>query len=121
VVAGSLCMQVRGEGGVGVGASVDGAIVIVVLGKRDPLGCGKLMFQVMSDGLLLLPSEGGGALTHSCLIHGLACGSHGSDESLLLSLRGSRGGLIHGRGIVLLPLGGNGLLPVDGGEFRVIA
>jgi hypothetical protein len=33
----SLCMQVRGEDGVGVGASVDGAIIIIVLGKRDPL------------------------------------------------------------------------------------
>jgi hypothetical protein len=33
----SLCMHVRGEGGVGVGAGVDGAIVVIVLGKRDPL------------------------------------------------------------------------------------
>jgi hypothetical protein len=37
--------------------------------------------------LLLLPNEGGGTLAHSCLIHGLACGSHGSDESLPLSVR----------------------------------
>jgi hypothetical protein len=48
------------EGSVGVGTSVDGAIVIVALGNRDPLGCGELLFQVTSDGLLLL-SEGGGA------------------------------------------------------------
>jgi hypothetical protein len=51
-------MQVCGEGG--VVADVDGAIIIVVLGKRDPLGNGELLFQVMSDGLLLLPSKGGG-------------------------------------------------------------
>jgi hypothetical protein len=108
-------MQVRGEGGVGVGADVDGAIIIIILGKRDPLGCGKLLFQVMSDGLLLLLSEGGGTLAHACLIHGLACGSHSSDESLLLSVRSS------GRGVVFLPLGGSSLLPVDGGEVRVIA
>jgi hypothetical protein len=37
-------MQVRSEGGVGAGAVVDGAIVIVILGKRDPLGSGELMF-----------------------------------------------------------------------------
>jgi hypothetical protein len=59
--ADSLRMQVRGEGGVGVGASIDGAIVVVVLGKHDPLGSGELLFQVTSDGLLLLPSEGGDA------------------------------------------------------------
>jgi hypothetical protein len=34
---------VRGEGGVGVGAGVDGAIV-VVLGDCDPLGSGELLF-----------------------------------------------------------------------------
>jgi hypothetical protein len=49
------------------------------------------------------------------------CGSHGGDESLLLSVRGSGGGLSHGRGVLLLPLGGSGgrdgggsLLLVDG-------
>jgi hypothetical protein len=41
---GSLRVQVRGEGGVGVGAGVDGAIVIIVLGNRDPLGSGELLF-----------------------------------------------------------------------------
>jgi hypothetical protein len=35
-------MQVRDEGGVGVGASVNGAIII--LGKRDPLDSGELLF-----------------------------------------------------------------------------
>jgi hypothetical protein len=30
-------MQVHGEGGVGVGTDVDGAIVVIVLGDRDPL------------------------------------------------------------------------------------
>jgi hypothetical protein len=66
-------MQVRGEGGVGVGADVDGAIIVVILEKRDPLCSGELLFQVTSDGLLLLPSEGGGVLTRPCLVQGLAC------------------------------------------------
>jgi hypothetical protein len=118
----SLRVQVRGEGGVGVGASVDGAIVVIVRGNRDPLGSGELLFQVTSDGLLLFPSEGGGVLTCSCPVQGLACGSHGGDESLLLSVRGSGDGLSRGRGVVLLPLGGSGgdrdgdggLLLVDG-------
>jgi hypothetical protein len=105
-------VQVGGEGGVGVGAGVDGAIVIV-LGNRDPLGSGELLFQVTGDGLLLFPSEGGGA--RPCLVQGLACGSHDGDESLLLSVRGSGGGLSRGCGVVLLPLGGGGdLLLVDG-------
>jgi hypothetical protein len=43
-----------------------------------------------------------------------ACGSHDGDESLLLSVRGSGGGLSHDRGVVLLPLGGGGLLLIDG-------
>jgi hypothetical protein len=107
-------MQVSGEGGIGVGVSVDGAIIIIVLGKRDPLGSDELLFQVMSDGLLLLPSEGGGALARPCLIQGLACGSHVGDESLLLSVRGSGGGLSRGHDVVLLPLGGGGLLLIDG-------
>jgi hypothetical protein len=34
------------------------------------------------------------------------CGKHDSVESLLLSLRGSNGGLSHSRGVILLPLGG---------------
>jgi hypothetical protein len=114
--AGSLRMQVHGEAGVGFGAGVDGAIVVVILGNHDPLGNGKLLFQVTSDDLLLLPSKGGGALMHLCLIHGLACGRHGSDESILL--------LVRGRGIILLPLGsgggrGGGMLPIDGGEVGV--
>jgi hypothetical protein len=67
--ADSLRMQVHGEGGIGVGAGVDGAIVIVVLGNHDPLGSGELLLlQVMSNGLLLLPSEDNGALTCPCLI-----------------------------------------------------
>jgi hypothetical protein len=45
-----------------VGVGIDGAIIVVVLGDRDPLGSGELLFQVAGDGLLLLPSEGGGAL-----------------------------------------------------------
>jgi hypothetical protein len=113
---------VRGEGGVGVGADVDGAIIIVVLGDHIPLGNSKLLFQVTGDGLLLLPSEGGGVLARPCLVQGLACGSHGSDESLLVSLRGSSGGLSRSRDIVFLPLGrSSGLLSVDGGEVGVIA
>jgi hypothetical protein len=109
-------MQVRG---VGVGAGVGGAVVVVILGNHYPLGSGELLFQVTGDGLLLFPSEGGGALTRPCLIQGLACGSHGGDESLLLSVRGSGGGLSRGRGVVLLPLGGGrdgggGLLLIDG-------
>jgi hypothetical protein len=37
-------MQVHDEGGIGVGAGVDGAIIIVVLGDHDPLGSGGLPF-----------------------------------------------------------------------------
>jgi hypothetical protein len=59
-------MQVRGEGNIGVGASVDGAIVVVILGKRNPLGSGELLFQVMSKGILLPSSEGGGMPTCPC-------------------------------------------------------
>jgi hypothetical protein len=51
---GILRVQVRSEGGVGVGAGVDGAIVVVVLGDRDPLG----------SGLLLVDGEVGGAARH---------------------------------------------------------
>jgi hypothetical protein len=113
-------VQVRGEGSVGVGADINGAIVVVALGNRDPLGSSELLFQVTGDGLLLLPSEGSGAFTRPCLVQGLACGSHGGDESLLLSVRDSGGGLSRGRSVVLLPLGGGGgsrdggLLLVDG-------
>jgi hypothetical protein len=108
-------MQVRGEDGIGVGADVNGAVIVIILGKRDPLGSSELLFQVMSDGLILLPSEGGGVLARPCLIQGLAYGSYDSDESLLLSMRGSGGGLSRSHSVVLLPLGGGGgLLPVDG-------
>jgi hypothetical protein len=49
-----------------------------------------------------------------CLIQGLACSSHGGDESFPLSVRGSGNGLSHG--VILLPLsgGGGGLLLIDG-------
>jgi hypothetical protein len=53
----------RGTGGV----SIDGAIVVIILGNRDPLGSGELLFQVIGDDLLLFPSEGGCALTRPCL------------------------------------------------------
>jgi hypothetical protein len=59
---------VRSEGGIRVGASVNGAIIIIVLGDHDPLGGGELLFQVTSDGLLLLSSEGGSALARLGLI-----------------------------------------------------
>jgi hypothetical protein len=87
------------------------AIVAVVLEKRNPLSSKELLFQVTSDGLLLLASEGGDMLASPCLVRGLACSSHDSDESLLLSVHG----------VVLLRLGDGGLLPVDGGEIRVAA
>jgi hypothetical protein len=118
-----LRMQVRGEGGVAVVVGVDGEIIVVVLQDHDPLGNGELLFQVMGDGLFILPSEGGGALACLCLIQDLVCGRHDSDESLLPSVRCSGGGLSRCHGIVLLPLGGGdgGLLPVDGGEVRVTA
>jgi hypothetical protein len=67
-------VQVRGEGEVGVGASINRAIIVVVLWDCDPLGSGELLFQVTDNGLLLLPSEVGGALAHSYLIQCLACG-----------------------------------------------
>jgi hypothetical protein len=91
-----LRMQVHGKGSVGVRAGVDGVIVVIVLGDRDPLGSGELLFQVMSDGLLIFLSKGNDVLVCSCLISGLACGSHGGDESLLLLVRGSGGGLSRG-------------------------
>jgi hypothetical protein len=78
-------VQVCDEGGIGVGAGVDGAIVVVVLGDLNPLTSGELLFQVAGGGLLLLPNEGGDVLARPDLIQGLACGSHGGDESLLLS------------------------------------
>jgi hypothetical protein len=56
--AGSLRMQVRGEGGVRVGSGIDGAIIIVVLGDHNPLGRSELLFQVTGDGLLLFPKRG---------------------------------------------------------------
>jgi hypothetical protein len=117
---GSLRMQVCDKGGVRVGADVVRAIVVVILGDRDPLGIGELLFQVTDDGLFLLPSEGGGVLARPGLIQGLACGSHVGDESFLLSMRGSGGGLSRGCGVVLLPLGDGGgrdrvgLLLIDG-------
>jgi hypothetical protein len=61
-------VQVRGEGSVGVGADIDGAIIVVVLGNRDLLGSGELLFQVTDDGLLLFSSEGGGAFACPCLV-----------------------------------------------------
>jgi hypothetical protein len=39
-----LAMQVCSEGGVGVGAGVDRPIVVIVMGNRDPLGNGELLF-----------------------------------------------------------------------------
>jgi hypothetical protein len=62
------------------------AIIVVVLGDRDPLGSGELLFQVTGDGFLLFSSEGGGAHARLCLVQGLTCGRHGGDESLLLSV-----------------------------------
>jgi hypothetical protein len=96
------------QGVVGDGVGIDGAIVIVILGGNSPLGSVELLFQVTSVGLLLLPSEGGGTLTRTTLVKGLARSSHGGEESLLLSMRGSHDGLSHGRDVVLLPLSGSG-------------
>jgi hypothetical protein len=63
-------------------------IVIVVLGDHDPLGSNELLFQMMGYGLLLFLSEG------DDLVQGLACSSHGGNESSLLLMRGSCGGLL---------------------------
>jgi hypothetical protein len=54
---------VHGEGSTGVGAGIDGAIIVVILGGHDLLGSGELLFQVTGDDLLLLPSE---VATRSC-------------------------------------------------------
>jgi hypothetical protein len=108
--ADNLHVQVRGEAGVGVGASVDGAIIIVVLRDRDPVGSSELLFQMVGDSLLLFPSEDG----DPCLLQCLACSSHSGHERLLLSVRGSDSGLSHSRSVVLLPLGSGGLLLIDG-------
>jgi hypothetical protein len=107
---GSLHVHVRGEGGIGVGAGVDGSIF---------LGSGELLFLVTDDDLLLLPSKSGDALVCPRLIQGLACSSYGSNESLLLSMRSSGDGLSRDGGVILLPLGGGGsrdddLLLIDG-------
>jgi hypothetical protein len=114
-----LRVQVHSEGGIGVGAGIDGAIIVIFLGDRDPLGSGELLFQVMGDDLLLLPRESSDALARPSLIQGVVCGSHGGDESLLLSVRGSGRSLSHSRGVILLPLSGGGghgdsLLLIDG-------
>jgi hypothetical protein len=45
----AACVQVHSEGGIRVGAGVNGAIVIVILTDRNPLGSSELLFQVMSD------------------------------------------------------------------------
>jgi hypothetical protein len=110
-------VQVHDEGSIGVRADIDGVIVVIIMRDCDPLGSGELLFQVMSDGVLLLPSEGGGPLARPGLVEGLAYGSHGSDESLL-SLHGSGDGLSRGCSVIILPLsdsdGGGDLLLVDG-------
>jgi hypothetical protein len=108
-------VQVSNKDDVGVGASIDGSIVVIVLGDNYPLDSGEMLFQVMSIGLLLLPIKGGGMLTRTGLIHGLAHSSHDSEESLLLSRHGSHDGLSHGR-ILLLPLSGGGGLLLLGRE-----
>jgi hypothetical protein len=56
---GSLRVQVRDQGSIKVGAGIDIVLVVVVLEDNDPLGSGELLFQVMSVGLILRPSEGG--------------------------------------------------------------
>jgi hypothetical protein len=76
---------------------------------------------VTSDGLLLLSSEGSSTLVRPCLIQDLACGSHDSDESLLLSVCGSGGGLSRGHSVVFLRLGDDSLLSVDSGDVGVAA
>jgi hypothetical protein len=115
--AGNMRMQVHDEDDVEVGADVIGMIVFVILGNRNPLSSDVLLFHVTDNSLLLLPSEGSGAIARLALIQGLACGSHGGDENLLLLVRGSDG-------VVLLPLGegsGHDVLLVDvevGGAAR---
>jgi hypothetical protein len=37
-------VQVRGEGGIGIGGGVDGVIIVVILGDRNLLGSGELLF-----------------------------------------------------------------------------
>jgi hypothetical protein len=98
-----------------VGVGIDRVIVVIVLGDHDPLDSSQLLFKVMDDCLLLLPSEGDGTLTCPGLVQGLTCSSHDGDESLLLSVHGSHG-LSHDRDVVLLPLsdGRGGLLLIDG-------
>jgi hypothetical protein len=110
-------VQVRGESGVRVGAGVDGAIIIVVLGDRDPLGISELLFQVTGDGLLLFPNEGGSVLARLRLVQGLACGSHDGNESILLLVHGSGCSLSRSHGVVFRPLSGShghDLLLIDG-------
>jgi hypothetical protein len=85
--AGKLRVQVRGEGSVRVEANVDEAIVVIILGDHNPLDSGELLFQLISDGPLLLQSEGGGTLACTGLVQGIACGSYSGDESLLLAAR----------------------------------
>jgi hypothetical protein len=118
--ADNLRVQVRDEGGIEVGAGVDGAIIVIILGDHDPLGSGELLFQVTGDGLLILASEGYNTLACLCLIQGLMCGSHGSDESLLLSVSDSGDGLSHGHDVVLFPLSTDGSGRSGGGDLLLI-
>jgi hypothetical protein len=66
-------VQVRGEGGIRVGAGIDGAVVIIILGDSDPLDSSKLLFQVTDNGLLLLSSKGGSMPARPGLIQGVLC------------------------------------------------
>jgi hypothetical protein len=71
---------VHGEGGVRVGADINGAIIIVVMGNRDPLSSGELLFQVMNDGFLLLPSECNDSLSYGCSLVLLPLGGDGGHD-----------------------------------------
>jgi hypothetical protein len=105
-----MIVHVCGEDDIRVGADIDWAIVVIVLGDHDPLGSDELLFQMMSNGLFLLLGEGGGTLMCIGLVQGLANDSHDGDDSLLFSLCGSHD-------VLLLPLsnGGSNLLLVNRG------
>jgi hypothetical protein len=91
---------VHDHSGVGVGADIDG--VIIVLGDNDPLGSGELLFQMMSIDLLLLLGEDDN--------------SHEGEESFLLLLCDGSNGLSHGGSIVFFPVSGSGALLLHGRE-----
>jgi hypothetical protein len=76
-------MQVQYLGGIGLGADVFGASIILLVGHRDPLCGSELLLQETSVDLLLLQCFDAGTFTQASLLEGLSCCSHNDEEGLL--------------------------------------